>query len=132
MKPYLLAVAGGYLIGNSMNETSQFGKGGEILHVVEFPDFLPETSYNDKSSIKALAKKHNVSILNYEYPNVNNNIEFNAYGTFNDLKSFTMEILDLKESDIPSYVKSMGYNSLEEIIKPGEIKIRRSIITGRR
>jgi len=30
MIPYLLAVAGGYLIGNSMNKTSQFDKGGKM------------------------------------------------------------------------------------------------------
>ena len=28
MIPYLLAVVGGYLIGNSMNETPKFDKGG--------------------------------------------------------------------------------------------------------
>jgi len=28
MIPYLLAIVGGYLIGNSMNETPQFDKGG--------------------------------------------------------------------------------------------------------
>ena len=36
MLPYLLAIAGGYLIGNSMNETPKFDEGGELKNAKNY------------------------------------------------------------------------------------------------
>jgi len=59
MIPYLLAVAGGYFIGNSMNETTpQFGKGGKMDDKKAYADLdtydlegLKETGFLKENNI---------------------------------------------------------------------------------
>ena len=59
MLPYLLAVAGGYLIGNSMNETTpQFGKGGKMDDKKAYADLDTFDLEGDKKLQTFLNKNH--------------------------------------------------------------------------
>jgi len=50
MLPFLLAIAGGYLIGNSMNETQQFDEGGMMADVIDeyYSGVFYKVGYNNE------------------------------------------------------------------------------------
>ena len=61
MLPYLLAIAGGYLIGNSINETPQFDEGGELdekMQKIKKALDSKDITKIPKSAVKALQNKY--------------------------------------------------------------------------
>jgi hypothetical protein len=96
---------------------SIYAKGGATdKYILNIPDLMP-FEYGDRPRILMVAKKYGVKIRDYQYPNDNGNIEFNAIGRFEDLKDFNIELLRIEKSDIYYYLKSMGFDSWEELIE---------------
>lgn len=79
-----------------------------MVKTIHFPDFHPFTSdvkmewhfNNFESKLKKLAKKHNLIVNNFEYPNCNENYEFFVSGIEENLKNFYAEFMGLKNVDL--------------------------------
>ena len=131
---------------------SKMAKGGSMkkdinssIRTISFPDYFPteddraydwiRNDVSDKAQssyfwdlLKNLSKKHSVTISNFEYPNDNNNFEFNINGAENNLKKFYAEFFNIKHSGVDSVIdrqrKDYGFfyeDENEEYAKGGDV-----------
>ena len=141
---------------------SMYAKGGSMkkdinssIRTISFPDYFPteddraydwiRNDVSDKAQssyfrdlLKNLSKKHSVTISNFEYPNDNNNFEFNINGAENNLKKFYAEFFNIKHSEVDSVIdrqrKDYGFfyeDENEEYAKGGDVgsKLKEKKIT---
>jgi hypothetical protein len=106
------------------------------IRTIAFPDYFPsedDKSYDwlkkdasdkaqssyFKNELKNLAKKHSVTISSFEYPNVNDNFEFDVNGEENNLKKFYADLFNIDYSKIDSTIakfrKEYGFFYEDEI-----------------
>jgi hypothetical protein len=104
---------------NAHEHSGKYAKGGGIGNkTIHFADLQGESlpsgiiryyHKGDDDDVKRkiidFAKKFNVKISGYEYPNDNGNIEFYSKGKESDLKSFYKEFFDIKEN-IDDYISN--------------------------
>ena len=117
MLPYLLAVAGGYLIGNSMNETTQFNKGGKMkdtMKAVEYPN--GEIYFEDKKQdledyVKDASKRcfagggNGENLLQYGLPEVASMIDSNTLGKTPEEGWYSQSTMDAFKKLVDAMVK---------------------------
>jgi hypothetical protein len=121
MIPYLLAVAGGYLIGNSMNETSQFtyaeggmmAKGGWVIGETIYGGRMNYFLYNEKSGVrrglfntKKQAEKELERLINADGGMMAKGGYFDEYYTSKEVIEQALRDENIKFQESPIYYDS--------------------------
>jgi hypothetical protein len=102
MIPYLLAVAGGYFIGNSMNETSKFNKGGKMKDTMkaDLEDYVKDAS---KRCFAGGGNGEN--LLQYGLPEVASMIDSNTLGITPEEGWYSQSTMDAFKKLVDAMVK---------------------------